>query len=39
VLAIGILAVGAVIAAAIIYIGRSRRQAAAAAPTAPAAPA
>jgi hypothetical protein len=39
VLAIGILAVGAVISAGIIYIGRSRRRAAAQAPTAPATPA
>jgi Transmembrane protein 43 len=38
VLAIGILAVGAVVAAGVIYIGRSRRQAAQA-PTAPATPA
>jgi hypothetical protein len=38
-LAIGILVVGAAIAAAIIYVGRSRRQAAAPAPAAPATPA
>ena len=38
VLAIGILVVGAVISAAVIYIGRSRRQAAAPTPAAPATP-
>jgi hypothetical protein len=38
-LAVGILAVGAVIAGVIVYIGRSRRQAAVPAPTVPAKPA